>query len=57
MTLNFQRQYDLIYAFFKTTTEPFTDLDWDGRTLSVYFGDVKLEEYSYDDLKALIEGL
>lgn len=57
MTLNFQKQYDLIYAFFKTTTEPFSDLDWDGETLSVYFGDIKLEEYSYDDLKALIEGL
>ena len=45
MTLNFQKQYDLIYAFFKTTTEPFSDLDWDGETLSVYFGDIKLQGF------------
>lgn len=57
MEVNLQRQYDLIYSFFKTTTEPFTDLDWDGNTLLVYFKDIKVEEYTYDDLKNLISEL
>lgn len=32
----FQYQYDRIHSFFKTTTEPFDDLDWDGENLLVY---------------------
>jgi hypothetical protein len=49
-----QRQYDLIYSFFKTTTEPFDCLDWDGETLAVVFEDVTIEEYMLNDLKELI---
>ena len=55
MELNIQRQYDLIYSFFKTTTEPYDDLDWDGENLVVYFENIEIERYSYDDLKELID--
>jgi hypothetical protein len=54
MELNIQRQYEIIYSFFKTTTEPFDDLEWDGNKLVVYFENEKIEEYSYFDLKQMI---
>jgi hypothetical protein len=50
-----QQQYDKIRAFFKTTSEPFDDLEWDGENLVVYYEDVAVEHYTYADLKELIE--
>ena len=49
-----QHLYHLIYSFFKTTTEPFDKLDWDGSTLKVIWNENIIEEYSFSDLKALI---
>ena len=34
-----QHQYDLIYSFFKTTTEPFDGLEWDGKILNVWLNE------------------
>jgi hypothetical protein len=52
--MNLQEQYDKICSFFKTTTEPFDELDWNGKLLSVIFNNRVVKEYSYDDLKKLI---
>jgi len=52
-----QHQYDLIYSFFKTTTEHFDDLEWDGKILNVWLNEKIIERYSYKDLKELINNL
>jgi len=54
---NMQYQHDLIYSFFKTTTEPFDDLEWDGKILNVWLNKKIIERYSYKDLKELISNL
>ena len=46
-----QIQYDKIYAFFKSTTDCFDYLDWDGEKLSVLENDKIIERYSLKDLK------
>lgn len=48
-----QSQYDKIYFYFKTTTEPFDDLDWDGKILRVWESGVLVEKYRLEDLKFL----
>lgn len=55
MVLDLQRQYNLIYSYFKTTTEPYDELIWDGVMLMVFLNDIKIEEYSYLDLKIMID--
>ncbi len=52
-----QHQTDLIYAFFKTTTEPFDDLEWDGKILVVWLNEKIIERYSFRDLKEVIREL
>ena len=54
--MDLDTQYNLIYRFFKTTTEPYDDLEWDGSTLEVLLNDVVIERYSYDDLCDIIDG-
>jgi hypothetical protein len=49
-----QRQYDQIYSFFKTTTDPFDSLEWDGMILEVWHNDEIVEVYSYKDLENII---
>ena len=49
-----QRQYDLIYYFFKSTTEPFDELIWDGFLLQVLFKGRIVEEYDINDLRLVI---
>ncbi|GAB1430243.1 hypothetical protein MASR2M18_10760 [Ignavibacteria bacterium] len=56
MELNLQRQYDLIYSYFKATAEPYDTLLWDGRKLLVLLNEAEIEEYTYCDLKMLING-
>jgi hypothetical protein len=53
--MQMQKQYDLIYSFFKTTSEEFDSLEWDGSILSVILNDKIIEIYSYNDLKELIK--
>lgn len=52
-----QIQYEKIRSFFKTTTEPFDFLEWDGEVLNVWFQDVAVEQYSYKELQELIDEL
>lgn len=54
MKNSIQQQYDLIYSYFKTTTEQFDSLEWDGSLLQVIFNDKVIEKYALSDLKALI---
>jgi hypothetical protein len=54
MEMKLQKDYDLIYSFFKTTTEPFDDLEWDGKTLNVWLNEKIIERYTYKDLIELI---
>lgn len=49
-----QFQYDRIYSYFKTTTEPFDFLDWDGEILQVWNGDAMVEEYRLKDLNFML---
>lgn len=55
--IDLQREYDLIYSFFKTTTEPFDELEWDGEILNVWCKEEVVERYSYRDLKEHIKEL
>lgn len=57
MEVNIQEQYDLIRAYFKTTTEPFDELDWDGDTLLVLLDGKVIEKYTYNELKEIIKGI
>ena len=57
MEVDIQKQYDLIRSYFKTTTEPFDELDWDENLLLVWLDDEVIERYTYEELKELIEGI
>ncbi len=57
MEIDLQKQYDLIRSYFKTTTEAFDELDWDGDVLLVLLDGKIIEEYSYEELKAEIPKL
>lgn len=54
MIMSLQDQYDALYSFFKYTTEPFDELQWDGSNLIVLLNEKIIEEYSHSDLKELI---
>lgn len=45
-----QSQYDKIYSYFRTTCEPFDDLDWDGKVLQVWYKGLITESYRIKDL-------
>lgn len=49
-----QFQYDRIYSYFKTTTEPFDFLDWDGKILQVWNDDAMVEEYCLENLNFML---
>ena len=49
-------QYNLIHGFFKTTAEPYDDLQWDGATLCVVLDCRTVEAYSDADLCEIIDG-
>ena len=54
---NLQKQYDLIYHYFKSTTEPFDTLNWDGTKVILILNDKIIEKYSKRGLKQLIPNL
>ncbi|MDA8014698.1 MAG: hypothetical protein MPK09_03670 [Gammaproteobacteria bacterium] len=54
--MQLQRQIDAIFRFFKTTTEPYDDLDWNGVDLLVFLNDRVIEKYAYADLAEIIPG-
>lgn len=54
MIMELQEQYDIIYSFFKKTTEPFDELDWNGSQLNVILNENVIEEFSLSDLRVLI---
>jgi len=54
--LTLQTQYDKIYSYFRTTTEPLDSLKWDGRVLRVWYKNSIVEIYRHADLTKLIEG-
>ena len=56
MEINLQEQYDKIYSYFKTTTEPFDEIDWNGKSLTVILRSKVVEVYLLDDLKRIIKG-
>jgi hypothetical protein len=49
--MELQEQYDRIYSFFKTTTEPFDYLEWDGNLLLVWLDEDIIEIYYLEDLQ------
>ena len=52
-----QIQDDKIYSYFRTTTEPFDSLEWDGKVLEVWDKDKVVETYRYKDLRNFITNL
>jgi hypothetical protein len=54
MSEGIQKQYDILYQYFKNTTEPFDELIWDGKTLIVVHNNIEKERYSLFDLKEII---
>jgi len=48
-----QNQYNKIYSFFKTTSEAFDYIDWDGKTLFVWNNCQIIEKYSLEELKEI----
>jgi len=52
-TLQFQD--DKIHSYFKTTTEPFDFLEWDGKILQVWNGNAVVEIYCLKDVNFMIE--
>ena len=48
-----QDQYDKIYSYFRTTTEVFDFLEWNGRILKVWDREIIVEEYLLEDLKEI----
>ena len=49
-----QSQYDKIYSYFKSTTEPFDFLEWDGKNLVVWNKGEIIEQYSSKKLAKLV---
>ena len=52
-----QYNYDLIHDFFKTTNEPYDDLEWDSYELLLILKNKIIERYSWTDLKSIISDL
>jgi len=52
-----QSQYDKIYSYFRTTTEPFDFLEWDGKILNVWNNYDIIEIYKYQDMQRIINSL
>jgi hypothetical protein len=50
-----QNQYNLIHSFFKTTNEPYDYLNWSGEKLLVFLKGKIIEQYTFNDLKSIIE--
>ncbi len=49
-----QEQYEKIRRYFKTTTEPYDCLEWDGEQLELLLKGVAVERYSYQELQKII---
>ncbi|MDO8524254.1 MAG: hypothetical protein Q7R99_01335 [bacterium] len=48
-----ESQYNKIYSYFKTTTEPFDYLEYEGKDLQVWNKSVVIERYSKKDVKEI----
>lgn len=48
-----QFQDDKIYSYFRTTTEPFDFLEWDGEILQVWSEGTVVEKYLLEDLQKI----
>lgn len=49
-----QNEYDRIYSYFKTTTEPFDFLEWDRNILRVWNNNIVVEIYHLKDLNSML---
>lgn len=49
-----QEQYDKIVRFFRVTTEPYDDLEWNGEVLEVVQDNITIERYTCQDLCEVI---
>ena len=52
--MKLQEQWESIHRFFKTTTEYYDDLEWNGEVLYVVANDEVIETYTLADLKEII---
>ena len=49
-----QLRYDRIYSYFKSTTEPFDFIEWNGKILLVWEDGEIVEQYSSGQLEKLV---
>lgn len=52
---NLFKQYNLIYRFFRSTTEPYDYLDWSGEKLLIFLNEKVIEKYSKKELQEIIK--
>ncbi len=52
--MNIQNEYNKIYEYFKTTTEPFDFLHWNGSDLEVWYNGNVIETYTLQDIKNML---
>lgn len=48
-------QWNLIYRYFKTTVEPYDELDFDGKELAIWLDGEIIEKYSLQCLNKLMK--
>lgn len=52
--MKLDRQDNLIHRYFRTTTDWYDDLEWDGKVLYVCLEGATIETYTYADLVEII---
>jgi hypothetical protein len=45
-----QSQYDKIYSYFKSTSESFDSIEFDGTCILIILNNIVIEKYFYKDL-------
>jgi hypothetical protein len=52
--LDIQAQYDAMHSYFKTSTESYDEIEWNGEVCSVILNNETIESYKMSDLKRII---
>lgn len=50
-----EKQFNTIDYYFRKTSEPYDDWDWDGKELTIWYDGQVIERYSYQDLSKIIK--
>jgi len=53
--LDIQAQYDVICSYFRTTTELYDEIEWDGKVCSIVLSNETIESYTKSDLQEIMK--